>query len=331
MSAQMQGQTPPPDVQNPTPASTPERSAGLRRVLVVFNPKSGQGDSGLPAFVDGLRAAGLEVVERELEKDVPMTSYVEDLESFQTLVGAGGDGTVSSLAYAARYRNVPLLAYPAGTANLIAQNLDLPKDPEGLVGVVLAGHALRLDMGEVEVKGEKSGFCMLAGAGADAAMIRDSEDLKERFGALAYAISAMRQINPKKTTFNLKIDGQERSFEGIGVMVANLGMANYRLPITSDISPSDGRFTVILMQAGNILRLLPNLLDSVRAKLNLGDPLFSSNLETLEAREVQVDATEPFPLQYDGELHVETTPFTARILPGALRMLTPVKAKELET
>ena len=327
----MQGQTPPPDVQNPTPAPSATPAADLRRVLVVFNPKSGQGDSGLPAFVQGLRDAGLEVVERELEKDVPMESYIEDLDSFQTLVGAGGDGTVSSLAYAARYRNVPMLAYPAGTANLIAQNLDLPKDPEGLVGVVLAGHALRLDMGEVEVKGEKSGFCMLAGAGADAAMIRDSEDLKERFGALAYAISAMRQINPKKTTFNLKIDGQERSFEGIGVMVANLGMANYRLPITSDISPSDGRFTVILMQAGNILRLLPNLLDSVRAKLNLGDPLFSSNLETLEAREVQVDATEPFPLQYDGELHVETTPFTARILPGALRMLTPVKAKELET
>ena len=51
-----------------------------------------------------------------------------------------------------------------------------------------------------------------------------------------------------------EIDGQERTFEGIGVMVANLGMANYRLPITSYISPSDGRFTVILMRAGNILR-----------------------------------------------------------------------------
>lgn len=114
-------------------------------------------------------------------------------------------------------------------------------------------------------------------------------------------------------------------------MIANFGMANYRLPITSDISPSDGRFTVILMKAGNIMRLLPNLIDSVRAKLNLGDPMFSGNLETIEARTVEVDADEPFPLQYDGELHVETTPFQARILPGAIRFLTAAKRDDLET
>ncbi|MVN88692.1 diacylglycerol kinase family lipid kinase [Deinococcus sp. HMF7620] len=312
-------------------APTPDSSLRGRRLLVVFNPKSGSGDSQLPLFLSLLRAEGAEVTERELRQGTPMAAHLEDLESFSVLVAAGGDGTVSSAAYAARNRNVPLLAFPAGTANLIAQNLALPQDAAALVEVVRAGHSLRLDMGEVEVKGEKSGFCMLAGAGADASMIRDSEELKERFGALAYVMSAMRQLNPKKTTFNLVIDGEPREFEGIGVMVANFGMANYRLPITSDISPSDGRFTVILMKAGNIMRLIPNLIDSVRAKLNLGDPMFSGNLETLEAREIQVDAADPFPLQYDGELHVETTPFQARILPGAIRFLTAAQRGDLET
>ncbi|MBZ9751144.1 diacylglycerol kinase family lipid kinase [Deinococcus sp. HMF7604] len=311
--------------------STPDSSLRGQRLLVVFNPKSGSGESQLPLFLSLLRAEGAEVTERELRHDTPMASYLDDLETFTVLVAAGGDGTVSSAAYSARNRNVPLLAFPAGTANLIAQNLALPQDAPALVEVVRAGHSLRLDMGEVEVKGEKSGFCMLAGAGADASMIRDSEELKERFGALAYVMSAMRQLNPKKTIFNLVIDGEPREFEGIGVMVANFGMANYRLPITSDISPSDGRFTVILMKAGNIMRLIPNLIDSVRAKLNLGDPMFSGNLETLEAREIQVDAADPFPLQYDGELHVETTPFQARILPGAIRFLTAAQRGDLET
>ncbi|GAA5500751.1 lipid kinase YegS [Deinococcus xinjiangensis] len=320
----MTGQTPPPN---------PPKSKALsgKKVLVVFNPKSGKGESTLPKFVDLLRQNGAEVVERELQADAPMSDYVKDLAQFQVLVGAGGDGTVSSLAYAARYKNVPMLAYPAGTANLIAQNLDLPKTPAELVEVVIGANAVRVDMGEVEVRGEKSGFCMLAGAGADAAMIRDSEELKVKFGALAYVMSAMKQINPKKTTFHLVIDGQEREFEGIGVMVANFGMANYRLPITNDISPNDGRFTVVLLRAGNILRLVPNLIDSVRAKLNLGDPLFGGNIETLEAREVQVDAEIPFPLQYDGELHVETTPFTAKILPGAIRFLTQAAEEEIKT
>lgn len=310
---------------------TPSGPRTGTRVLVVFNPKSGSGDSELPQFIQLLREGGMDVVERELQNDTPMRDYVTDLDQFTYLVGAGGDGTVSSLAYAAQYKNVPMLAFPAGTANLIAQNLDLPQDAAGLAAIIRDGHSLRVDMGEIEVQGEKSGFCMLAGAGADASMIRDSEELKDRFGAMAYVMSAMKQLNPKKTTFHLKIDGQPREFEGIGVMIANFGMANYRLPITSDISPSDGRFTVILMKAGNIMRLLPNLIDSVRAKLNLGDPMFSGNLETIVARTVEVDADEPFPLQYDGELHVETTPFQARILPGAIRFLTAAKRDDLET
>ncbi|RJF71056.1 diacylglycerol kinase family lipid kinase [Deinococcus cavernae] len=321
MSAMTQGQTPPGHLD----------ARQTTRILLIINPKSGNGDSGLPEFKALLRQAGVDITERELSSDTPMGEYVKDVTSFQAVVAAGGDGTVSSVAYATRYKNVPLLAYPAGTANLIAQNLDLPRDPAELARILQEGHALRVDMGEVEVKGEKSGFCMLAGAGADATMIRDSEELKEKFGALAYVMSAMKQLNPKKTTFHLVIDGEKREFEGIGVMVANFGMANYRLPITSDINPSDGQFTVILLKAGNILRLVPNLIDSVRAKLNLGDPLFSGNLDTLQARTIEVDAVEPFPLQYDGELHVETTPFSARILPGAIRFLTLAQKPDLET
>ncbi|THF88327.1 diacylglycerol kinase family lipid kinase [Deinococcus sp. KSM4-11] len=334
MTFDMTGQTPPPTAgSSATPAAPQVAIPAMtgKRILVIFNPKSGNGDSGLPEFNRLLREAGADLTERELTPDKPMSEYVQDIESFHAVVAAGGDGTVSSVSYASRYKNVPLLAYPAGTANLIAQNLDLPTTPRELALVVATGHSVRVDLGEVEVRDEKKGFAMLTGAGADAAMIRDSEELKDKFGALAYVMSAMKQLNPKKTTFTLTIDGQHREFEGIGVMVANFGMANFRLPITTDISPSDGRFTVILMQAGNLLRLVPNIIDSVRSKLNLGDPLFKGNLETLEAKEVTVHSAEPFPLQYDGELHEETTPFTARILPGAVRYLTPSTVEQLTT
>lgn len=319
MNVLMTGQTSPPG-----PPSTP-------RVLVVFNPKSGKGDSDLPEFVRLLRAGGAEVVQRELSRDTPLEEQVSDLGAFDSLVAAGGDGTVSSLAYAIRDSGVPLLAFPAGTANLIAQNLDLPTTAPELAALVLAGHTITVDLGEIEVRGQKKGFAMLAGAGADAAMIRDSEELKEQFGVMAYVLSAMKQLNPKKTTFTLTLDGETREFEGIGVMAANFGMANYRMPITTDIDPADGQFTVVLLKAGNLLRLIPNLIDSVRAKLNLGDPLFSGNLETVYAREVTVDAADAFPLQYDGELMVETTPFTARILPGAARFITAAREEEVET
>jgi len=86
-------------------------------MLVVFNPKSGQGESGLSEFVEHLRAAGAEVTERELAEGVPMQDYVRDLSQFDVLVGAGGDGTVSSLAYAARGQDVPSPPAPTSTSN----------------------------------------------------------------------------------------------------------------------------------------------------------------------------------------------------------------------
>ncbi len=322
MKGQMTGQTSPP---------VPPEKPTFQRVLVVFNPKSGKGDSDLPEFVRLLRESGAEVEERELNRDTPLAEQVRDLADFDALVAAGGDGTVSSLAYATRDSGVPMMAFPAGTANLIAQNLDLPTTAEELATLFQAGHSITVDLGEIEVRGEKSGFAMLAGAGADAAMIKGSEDLKDQFGVMAYVLSAMKQLNPKKTTFTLTVDGEKREFVGIGVMVANFGMANYRMPITTDIDPADGQFTVVLLKAGNLLRLIPNLIDSVRAKLNLGDPLFSDNLETIHAREITVDAADAFPLQYDGELMVETTPFTARILPKAVRFITAATEEEVET
>ena len=299
---------------------------------MIFNPKSGNGENTVTRCADALRAAGCQVEMREMQKDVPVEDYLYDVDHYGCVIAAGGDGTVSGIAYAMRYKNVPLLAYPAGTANLIAHNLELPEDPLQLAELVLAGHALRIDLGELTVGEQRHGFAMLAGAGADASMIKESEELKPRFGVLAYVMSAMKQVNPTKTTFTLLVDGEQKVIEGIGVMVANFGKANFGLPITNDVSPSDGRFTVVVLKASNVLQLLPNLIDSVRSKLNLGDPVFGSgNIETFEAAEITVQAEHPLPLQYDGEVHVETTPFHAKVLPGAIRFITRAPEQALTT
>ena len=108
-------------------------------------------------------------------------------------------------------------------------------------------------------------------------------------------------------------------------------MANFRLPIAKGVSPSDGQFTVLVLKPGNLLELLPNLIDSLRVRLNLGEPALDKNLETFQASQVSVTSQEPFPLQYDGEMHEETTPFEARVLPGAGLFLTGASLEELET
>lgn len=307
-------------------------SPAFKSALIIVNPKSGQGESGVKQFAQHLRDAQVRVEVRETTPDGTADGYVEGLEDFDALVGAGGDGTVSSLAYAARSYKKPYLPYPAGTANLIAQNLDLPGDPRALANLFLSGQTLTLDLAELDIGGETKGFAMLAGLGVDAAMIRDSEEAKGRFGVGAYLISALKQLNPEKAQFTLTLDGQVLKVEGMGVMVANFGLANFRVPITGDVSPADGKLTVIVLKGGSLASLLPTLIGSVRAKLNLGDPDLGSSLERYEACEVTVRSSVPLPAQYDGEaLDNRLQQFRARVLPGAVRYVTGTTMAELTT
>lgn len=41
------------------------------------------------------------------------------------MIAAGGDGTVSSVAHALAGSGMPIMVYPAGTANLVALNLEV--------------------------------------------------------------------------------------------------------------------------------------------------------------------------------------------------------------
>jgi len=148
---------------------SPDTSSPFQSALIVFNPKSGQGDSGVEDFAQHLRDAGVRVEMRETTAEGTPDEYVQGLEGFDALVGAGGDGTVSSLAYAARSFGKPYLAYPAGTANLIAQNLDLPDTPRELADLFLSGRTLTLDLAELNIQDDTKGFAMLAGLGVDAA------------------------------------------------------------------------------------------------------------------------------------------------------------------
>jgi diacylglycerol kinase (ATP) len=307
-------------------------SAAFTSALIIVNPKSGQGESGIEQFAQHLRDAGVRVEVRETTADGTPEEYVQGLEHFDALVGAGGDGTVSSLAYAARSFGKPYLPYPAGTANLIAQNLDLPKEPRALADLFLSGRTLTLDLAELDIGGETKGFAMLAGLGVDAAMIRDSEEAKGRFGVGAYLISALKQLNPEQAQFTLTLDGKELTVEGMGVMVANFGLANFRVPITGEVSPADGKLTVIVLKGGNLASLLPTLIGSVRAKLNLGDPDLGNNLDRYEACEVTVRASVPLPAQYDGEtLDGKLEGFHARVLPGAVHYITGTTMADLTT
>lgn len=306
-------------------------SPPARRVLLLVNPKSGSGNADLDAFRNVLRDRGFEVVERQLDDPERNAEHVRDARDFAALIVAGGDGTVSSIAYEVRDTGVPLLAFPAGTANLIAQNLSLPTDPQALANVLEAGNFVTTDLAELSAGEARWGFALIAGVGADALMIQDSEDYKAQLGPAAYLLGALKQIAPPQARFRLTLDDREIETQGISVLFANFGRANFRLPVARGIDPADGFLSVIVLRGRSSLSLLPNLIDSLRGRLNLGEPLFEGNLETYQCREARIDADVPLPLEYDGEVFGTALPASVRVLPGAARFLTECRPADLIT
>ncbi|HWG83974.1 MAG TPA: diacylglycerol kinase family protein, partial [Deinococcales bacterium] len=261
------------------------------RVLVIRNPRSGQGDAGFPAYLDELSSLGVRPTIRSLEHDTPVDDLLIDAASFDRVVAAGGDGTVSAVAHALRDSGIPIVAYPAGTANLLALNLRMPADPVELARLTVYGIGLQTDLGEIEcVAGHPAaeeldpredlpvpiergttrvGFAMIAGAGFDAAMIAGSEELKPRFGIGAYVASALAQLRPTVAEIKLTLDGEVHERSGIGVMLVNFGRIQGDLKVTPDADAHDGLLDVVVLKAHSAAGLVPVIARAAAEKIGI--------------------------------------------------------------
>lgn len=298
------------------------------RALIIHNDKSGQGDAGFDTFLRVLAEGGLRYERRGLGEGVRLEDLLSDAAEFDAVVAAGGDGTVSGIAHALRDSGVPILAYPKGTANLIALNLGLPTDPEALAGLLRAGHTQLMDLAELRYydpsgQTRNCGFTVAAGTGFDAQLIADSESLKPRFGVGGYLLSALSNAAPKVARFRLEIDGETFEREGIGVMVVNLSQMQLGLEMAPGADSADGRLEVVILKARTAAGLVPELLRQLAEKAGLGSPGVSELLEVRSAKEVRIESEPALAVQYDGESLEALPPLEARILPRAARFIVP--------
>jgi hypothetical protein len=124
---------------------------------------------------------------REVSKSKQVPKHVRDVleRGADVIFVWGGDGTVQRCADSLAGTGATLAILPAGTANLLATNLGVPKDIREAVRIGLHGERRPLDLGVMN--GEH--FAVMAGVGLDALMIRDAFRRKDRFGRMAYVVA----------------------------------------------------------------------------------------------------------------------------------------------
>src|SRR5579863_3959976 len=107
----------------------------MRRVALIYNPASGQHSGGRASQVRNviavLRKAGIEA--EALETHAPGSgkslALAATRQGYDAVLACGGDGTVHETIQALVGTKVALGVLPLGTANALAQNLGLGRDP----------------------------------------------------------------------------------------------------------------------------------------------------------------------------------------------------------
>jgi diacylglycerol kinase family enzyme len=188
---------------------------------------------------------------------------------------------------------VPLAIVPAGTANLLASNLGIPQDIEEAVVVGLRGCRRVLDTGIAN--GEH--FAVMAGAGFDAAMIRDvGGAAKGRFGRLAYVWSGARQLRRSATKARVKVDGQRVHRGRVScVLVGNVGSLFGGLTVFPDAEPDDGVLDVGVVSAATLREWAGVFAAALR-----GRPAASRHVRMFRGRSVRARFDRAVPYELDG-------------------------------
>jgi YegS/Rv2252/BmrU family lipid kinase len=254
-------------------------------------------------------------------RDAPARARQAVAEGVDVLFVWGGDGTIQRCVDAVAGETVCLAILPAGTANLLANNLGVPIDLNGAVDVGLYGGRRRLDVGVLN--GER--FAVMAGVGFDAIMMRDADgDLKGHFGRLAYVWTGVRATHMTSRKVRIEIDG-EQWFKGKAscVLLGQMGTLAAGIVAFPDAQPDDGLLEVGVVTADNALQWT-----RVLSRLVIEDAKHSPLAQMGRGRKVDIKLDRPTTYELDGGARKAKKKFRASVEPGAITVCVPKRENE---
>jgi diacylglycerol kinase (ATP) len=235
-------------------------------------------------------------------------------EGFQTIVAAGGDGTINEVVNGLAGTDVALGLLPLGTMNVFATELRLPSHNLGRCWQIIRNRHSRLI--DLPVANGKH-FVQLAGIGLDAQVVKEtSRAFKKNFGPLSYLISAAQiaaRTPPRLTIESDDAVAQEASF----VLVGNGRLYGGPFPFFKHALIDDGLLDVILFKQLGYLEIIKYLQNVV-----FTSDITLPEVEYFQTRRLTIRSEENVPVELDGEL-VGECPVEFAIEERSLRVLVP--------
>lgn len=275
------------------------------KICVIFNP-----------VAKGNKARRFRQTLDELERDCTLkpTLTAGDArrlakeavqEGYDTIVAAGGDGTVNEVINGmadapqglerARFGVLPL-----GTVNVFARELKLPLNITAAWDCLRSGKEIQIDLPKVEY-GEGSAraqryFVQMAGAGFDARTEELMEwQMKKRVGVMAYVMAALKAMRERRV--EVVVDNGKEQLPGELVLIGNGRYYAGSFLVFPQADARDGFLEVTVVPKVNVVAALRSAWGLLSGRLYTW-----GGARRLQGQAVSVSSKERALFQVEGEI-----------------------------
>jgi diacylglycerol kinase (ATP) len=306
----------------------------MQKVALFYNPASGRRSERRVHVVEGaasvFRASGKEVLVEVTHGPGTAAAQVRDAlaKGCDTVVIAGGDGTINDALQGLAGTNAALGVIPMGTGNVLAHDLGLSSRASEAAKQLLKFRSRRIALGRVEFSdgGSRASrwFIAVAGVGGSARLMYDVHaGLKGRHGMAAYyfqmaRLALLHRFESFDVEYRDKAGTMQRcvAAEADAVRITNFGGLMRRWAWGAELQRDDAQ--LILFSTSSRTRFLHYTIERI-----LGSKRRTPGVEMIFTKEIVCTASSPGQRIYaeaDGE-YIGGPPVKIGIVPNMLSLL----------
>lgn len=237
----------------------------FQKAALIYNPVSGRRKNErvqrVELAAEGLRQQAAEVTIYPTEFRGHATQLAAQAvdDGCDLIAVSGGDGTINEALGPVSQSAAALLPLPSGTANVLAEEVGLPIQPDKAVEALPTLLPFRLPLGTFEtLDGTKRNFLLMCGVGVDAEIIYHlNTQLKSYLGKGAYWLGSLEQLSRSFKAFRVRLTSREGDVverEATFALLSKSRMYAGTLVITANAHLLDPEFEVVLFEGHTSLR-----------------------------------------------------------------------------
>ena len=228
------------------------------------------------------------------------------------VIAVGGDGTIKLIAGQLIGTKIPLGIIPAGSANGMALELNLPFSISKALDIVVNGIIKKIDL---ILFNDKEISVHISDLGLNAFLIKyySMNRLRGKWGYAKAVINVLWQR--RLLHAEILINGKTMFRKAWMIALANARSYGTGVMINPAGNLSDGKFEIVILKKVSVWKLLKRIFTNC--------PFDADEIELIQTNEVIITTARKVYFQIDGEYRGKVNTIKAVILPAALDLLLP--------